>query len=398
MLNRRRFLAIAATCATAGSLPASGALAAPQSPSSVWKGVAMGALASMTLVHPDRAHARATITRCVAEIERLEAVFSLYRPDSALSRLNAAGELANPPTELVELLSFSLSLARSSNGAFDPAVQPLFRLYLDHFSAAGAPASGPSAQTIAQSLELVDFSAVELDSDRIRLARAGAGITLNGVAQGFVTDRIADLLRANGFENVLIDLGEGRALGHRPDSTPWRAAIADPVEPSRALFDLLLGTDPGTLPAMATSGGYATRFGPDPLIHHLLDPRTGRSANYYASVSVTAPRATLADGLSTTFRSCHPHAAMHCSPPTCRSVPGSWTSRAVCACRGRPDSIGWLLPMPIGRQIRKRNTAFGAKILFPVNITRRRGVMIAPTSNSRKLALSKSVNLVSNVC
>ncbi len=301
MLNRRRFLAIAASCAAAGSLPAFRALAAPPPPSSVWKGEAMGALASMTLVHPDRAHARATIASCVAEIERLEAVFSLYRPDSALSRLNAAGELADPPTELVELLSFGLSLAQSSNGAFDPTVQPLFRLYLDHFCAPGAPASGPSAKAIAESLRLVDFSAVELEGDRIRLARAGAGVTLNGVAQGFVTDRIADLLRASGFENVLIDLGEGRALGHRPDGAPWRAAIADPAEPSRALFDLPLGSDTGMLPALATSGGYGTRFGPDPLIHHLLDPKTGRSANYYASVSVTAPRATLADGLSTTL-------------------------------------------------------------------------------------------------
>jgi thiamine biosynthesis lipoprotein len=299
MLNRRRFLAIAASCAAASPVWAPRALATPQPSSSVWKGVAMGALASMTLVHPDRAHARAMIERCVAEIERLEAVFSLYRPDSALSRLNAAGELADPPIELVELLSFGLSLAQSSGGAFDPTVQPLLRLYFDHFSTPGAPAGGPSEGAIADSLKLVDFSAVEIEADRIRLGRAGAGITLNGVAQGFVTDRIADLLRSSGFENVLIDLGEGRAIGHRPDGGPWRAAVADPHAPERALFDLTLGNDPGMLPALATSGGYGTRFGPDPLIHHLLDPKTGRSANYYASVSVTAPRATLADGLST---------------------------------------------------------------------------------------------------
>ena len=299
MLNRRRFLSIAASCAAAGCLPTSLAFAAPTVSTSVWKGVAMGALASMTLVHPDRAHAQAMIARCVAEIERLEAVFSLYRRDSALSRLNATGVLETPPNELVELLSFSLSLAHASHGAFDPTVQPLLRLYFEHFSTPTASPAGPSTQAIAEVRKQVGFSDVELAANRIRLGRRGAAITLNGVAQGFVTDRVADLLLANGFGNVLINLGEGRALGHRPDGGDWRAAVSDPAEPSRTLFDLMLGSERGLRPALATSGGYGTRFGSDPLIHHLLDPRTGRSANHYASVSVTAERATLADGLST---------------------------------------------------------------------------------------------------
>ncbi len=303
MLNRRRFLSIAASCAVMGSMPMRLALAgsAAVPAPTVWKGVAMGAVASMTLVHPDRAHAQAMIARCVAEVERLEAVFSLYRPDSAISRLNATGMLDSPPSELVELLSFSLSLAQSSNGAFDPTVQPLLRLYFDHFAAPGAAPGGPSAQAVSQARQLVGFADVEVSADRIRLGRAAGAITLNGIAQGFVTDRVADLLLANGFDNVLIDLGEGRALGRRPDGKPWRAAIADPTDPARTLFELPLGSDAGQSPALATSGGYGTRFGLDPLVHHLMDPRTGRSANYYASVAVTAPRATLADGLSTTL-------------------------------------------------------------------------------------------------
>lgn len=302
MLTRRRFLSIAASCAAMGSMPVRLALAASAPPApTVWKGVAMGALASMTLVHPDHRHAQRMIDRCVAEVERLESVFSLYRSDSALSRLNATGLLDNPPTDLVELLSFSLSLARASNGAFDPTVQPLMRLYFDHFSRPGASPRGPSPQAIAEARQRVGFAEVEVGSDRIRLGRPGAAITLNGVAQGFVTDRVADLLLANGFGNVLLDLGEGRALGHGADGGLWRAAVADPTAPDRTLFELPLGSELGQSPALATSGGYGTRFGPDPLIHHLLDPQTGRSANHLASVSVAAPRATLADGLSTTL-------------------------------------------------------------------------------------------------
>ncbi len=295
MLPRRRFLTIAASCGALG--PAAMAMSAPAP--LVWRGIALGALASMQIAHPDRAQAERLLQQSLAEIERLEAIFSLHRPDSALSRLNAAGELAAPPAELLELLDFSLELARASGGAFDPSVQPLFALYLRHFGNADAAANGPSPAAITQALAAVDHGAIELGRDAIRLRRPGAALTLNGVAQGYITDRVAALLRAGGLDNVLLDLGEGRAMGRHADGRPWRAAIADPADPARTLLELALGDGAGQWPALATSGGYGMRFGADPGLHHLLDPRTGRSANHYASVSVAAPNATLADGLST---------------------------------------------------------------------------------------------------
>lgn len=293
MLKRRRFLTITGCCGMA-ALPATAAPAPV-----VWRGVALGALASMQLVHPDRAHARALLARCLAEIERLEGIFSLYRPDSALSRLNAAGQLLAPPLELVELLSFALALARASAGAFDPSVQPLLQLYYEHFRQPGAAVAGPGRARIRAALARVGFGQVEVGSARIRLARPGAALTLNGVAQGYITDRVAALLRAGGLTDLLLDLGEGRADGRRADGSPWRAAVADPADPARALFELALGRGAGLLPALATSGGYGSPFGADPRLHHLLDPRSGRSANFHASVSVAADSATLADGLST---------------------------------------------------------------------------------------------------
>ncbi|MEO8079712.1 MAG: FAD:protein FMN transferase [Caldimonas sp.] len=299
MISRRRFVSIVAGFAASGLAGAGRAAAVPEV--SVWRGTAMGAMASLTLVHPDRRAARRLIDAAVDEVERLEAIFSLYRADSALSRLNADGELAAPPGELVELLSFALSLSRGSGGAFDPTVQPLYRLYAAHFAAPGADPRGPTSPAIARTLRLVDFRAVDVRTDRIRLARAGIALTLNGIAQGFITDRVADLLRAAGFDDVLVDLGEARALGRRPGGGAWRAAIADPGRPERALFELPLGDAVGASLALATSAGYGTRFGPDPRIHHLFDPHTGRSSNRYLSVSVAAPRATLADGLSTTL-------------------------------------------------------------------------------------------------
>jgi len=297
MGDRRRFLSIVAACAA--SAPFAGARAGAAAGAVVWRGTAMGALASMTLVEPDREKAQALVQRCVDEIDRLESVFSLYRPDSSLSRLNAASELRDPPLELVELLSQSLDLARSSGGAFDPTVQPLYRLYAAHFALPGASAAGPSPAAIAATLRKVGFAGVELRADLIRLRRPGMAITLNGIAQGFVTDRVADLLRGAGLVNLMIDLGEARAYGHSARGDSWRAAIADPRQPRRTLFELPLGDGAAALPALATSAGYGTTFGTDPRIHHLFDPATGRSANRHLSVSVAAPRAALADGLST---------------------------------------------------------------------------------------------------
>ncbi|HLS80371.1 MAG TPA: FAD:protein FMN transferase [Steroidobacter sp.] len=307
MTTRRRFLALVAACS--GSLPLS-RLHAGQAPEKVvWRGTVLGAPASMTLVHADRALARAAIDDCVEEIARLETIFSLYRANSAITRLNARGELHAPPHELVELLSFALALSVQSRGAFDPTVQPLYRLYAEHFANAEAAASGPSSDKIAQALGSVDYTAVETRPDRIRLRRPNMGITLNGVAQGYITDRVTDRLRAAGFDDVLIDLGEARALGRRADGRAWRAAVRDPRDATRTLFELPLGGARGAASALATSAGQGTQFGADPRIHHLFDPRTGRSANYYLSVSVIAPRATIADGLSTALSVTQPAAA-----------------------------------------------------------------------------------------
>jgi thiamine biosynthesis lipoprotein len=297
MLSRRRFISVTASAAALPIVSPHDVTAAPAPV--VWRGVAMGAMASMTVVHPDRDAAKRLIDRCLAEITRLEAIFSLYRPDSALVRLNTEGVLERPPLELVEVLSFAASLARHSDGAFDVTVQPLFELYARHFAEPGADLAGPPPARLAGALRLVDHRNVEVASDRIALRRAGMKLTLNGIAQGYVTDRVAALLREEGLENMLLDLGELRGQGRHPEGRPWRAAIADPSHPQETLFAVEVRDDLGGLPALATSGGYALYFDPDRRHHHLFDPATGHSASHHASISVAASTAMLADGLST---------------------------------------------------------------------------------------------------
>jgi thiamine biosynthesis lipoprotein len=120
--------------------------------------------------------------------------------------------------------------------------------------------------------------------------------TLNGIAQGYITDAVATLLRQEGIGRVLVDMGEARALGRHPDGRPWRAGISDPARP-----DALIGEVDLTDRALATSGGYGTVFDAAGRYGHLIDPRSGRTAPLARSISVLAGDATTADALSTAF-------------------------------------------------------------------------------------------------
>lgn len=286
-LTRRRFIAISA--AAAGGA----ALGRPASAASLhtWRGVALGAAASIRLAHPDDAEARRLIDACVAEITRLERIFSLYDDRSALVRLNADGRLELPPLELVELLARAAAVSAATDGAFDATVQPLWRRYADHFAVAEADPAGPDLRHV---LTLVDWRGVRVAPAEISFDRPGMAVTLNGIAQGYVTDVIAGLLHREGMTRVLVDLGELRALGTHPDGHPWRVGLADPADPAR----IALRTPLSDM-ALATSGGYGTRFEPSGRYNHLMDPRSGRCAPANRSVSVIAKDATTADAAST---------------------------------------------------------------------------------------------------
>jgi thiamine biosynthesis lipoprotein len=119
-------------------------------------------------------------------------------------------------------------------------------------------------------------------------------VTLNGIAQGYICDRAADLLRSRGIGHVLLDLGEMRAIGRLPDGRPWHVGIADPRRPESVL-QVLDAADV----AVASSGGYGTMFDRDGRFHHLFEPWSGHSAFPWAGTTVVADTATVADALST---------------------------------------------------------------------------------------------------
>lgn len=293
MLNRRRAIGITAAAAGLALLPIDGrgfAIAEEVT----WQGQALGAPAMLRIHHHDREHALRLVESVAAEVRRLERIFSLYRDDSDLVRLNRQGMLLAPPFELVELLQLASRYWELSGGAFDPTVQPLWNAYRAHFSTPDADPAGPPAAALETALARTGFDGVRFDTSRIDFRRPRMALTLNGIAQGYITDRITALLRAGGIETCLVDIGETRGVGHHRDGGGWRIGIADPSGSGQHL-DVLEVVDR----AVATSSPSGFVFDAGGRFNHLIDPRSGHSARRYASVTIVATDATIADGLST---------------------------------------------------------------------------------------------------
>ena len=281
-----------------------------------WRGSALGARASIVLYGADADRGRRLRPGWEAELRRLDGIFSLYRGDSALCRLNRDGGIDAPPLELVELLSLCRGLHRLTGGVFDPTVQPLWELYARRFAgrpdtAAGSarpdrpPACDASPAPIVPEpgradrervLRSVGLHRVDVTPARIEFRRPGMGITLNGIAQGYLTDRMAAWLLRSGVTNALVDVGEIRAFGRPPGRDRWRIGRAERQD--AATYPAVIEIAEG---AVATSSPAGYRFGGDPRHHHLFDSRTGASALAPRTVTVAAPAAALADGLSTAF-------------------------------------------------------------------------------------------------
>lgn len=271
ILHRRRLLQISAAAALTGL----SSRAQADAPTTRWQGTALGAQAQIVIPGITPAQAAPIIDDIVAEIARLEHIFSLYDATSEISRLNQTGQLAAASADMRAVLATARSIYLASEGAFDPTVQPVWRA-LD---------TGQAAE-----MGVVGFDRLtQTASGGVSFARAGMALTLNGVAQGYITDQVANRLRAHGLRDVIVNAGEIAALGHKSGATPWQVGIRTPqggVVQQVALSDR----------ALATSSPMGTKLGTG---GHVLDPRTGATARAWGTVSVSHPSAAIADALST---------------------------------------------------------------------------------------------------
>jgi len=258
----------------------------------VYRFMAMGGPASLQLPGPRTAQTDAMAQSAVDEVLRIEAKYSRYRADSLLSRINAgAGDRPLPcDEETFNLLRFADHLWHVTAGRFD-ATSGIYRRAWNFRSGLV-----PTPAQVEALRPLVDWRAVEWDTQGVRLSMAGMELDFGGFCKEYAADRAAGVLRAAGLAHALVELGgDVVAVGRRPDDNPWQIGVRHPREQGR-----LLATVPLDNCALATSGDYE-RFIETPSARycHVLDAHTGWPVRHWQSVSVVAATC-LAAGAATT--------------------------------------------------------------------------------------------------
>lgn len=240
---------------------------------------------------------KSAVEGAFAEVHRVDALMSHYKPDSDITRFNEA-----PPNEWVKVdrltfgvLEQSQKVSELTGGAFDPTVMPLVTLW--GFWPV-RQLNVPSEEEIRQALVHVGYKKLSLDSSRHALLKTAEGVTLDlgAIAKGYAVDKAIEALRGRGVTDALVEIGgETRVIGRNKEGNPWRIGVLHPAR--RGYLAILELSDM----AVATSGDYMSFFILDGKRYsHLLDPHTGKPiANDIASVTILHKECLMADALAT---------------------------------------------------------------------------------------------------
>jgi thiamine biosynthesis lipoprotein len=237
--------------------------------------------------------ARRAVEAAVAEVHRIEAKYSRYRPDSILSRINAAAGSGVPvpvDDETAHLLRFAAQLHDASDGLFD-ITSGVLRQAWDF--RAGQP---PEPAAVRALLPRIGWRHVAFEGDHVYLPIAGMEIDFGGIGKEYAADRAATVLRDTGYGHGYVNLGgDIRLLGPMCDGTPWLLGIAHPRLEGQLAAEVRLGDG-----ALATSGDYERYIDHAGRRYcHVLDPATGWPVHDWQSVSVVAPACLAAGALTT---------------------------------------------------------------------------------------------------
>jgi thiamine biosynthesis lipoprotein len=250
---------------------------------------AMGTTFSLVLYGRDRAALNATAADAFAELHRLDAMLSNYRPESEWSEVNRTAALrpVHVSPELFRLLSECLRYSRESGGAFDITVGPLMKVW-GFYKGEGLL---PRAQEITKAMALVGSPHVQLDAvaGTVKFDRAGVELDPGGIGKGYAVDCMVQVLRNHNVSSALVSAGGSSIYGlgaplDRP--TGWTIKIRAPENPNRIAAEVMLKNM-----SLSTSGSYEKFFRAEGRIYsHIMDPRSGYPAQGTSSVSVLAPR------------------------------------------------------------------------------------------------------------
>ena len=215
--------------------------------------------------------------------------FNLQNNKSELVLLNKNKISTNPSPELIDVVKKSKIISELTDGAFDITVQPLWNFYYDHFIVQEKQ-TYPDREKLEIIKKTINWKNVHIKDNNI-LLKNNASITLNGIAQGWITDNIVDILRKNNINNTLVDFGETFASGNYQNERPWNIQLVGGYN-SNKVIKL-------TNKAVATSSPSGTVFEPSKKFHHIFNPKTGLSESIFETVSIVSDKAWLSDSIAT---------------------------------------------------------------------------------------------------
>jgi len=251
----------------------------------------MGTYVTITALHSSRDEAEQAVGETFEEIERLNLVLTRFGNRSPVAELNEQGRVESLAPEMAELVSKSLYYYQQTGGAFDITVKPLLDLYQKSF----AQSHQPGEKDILALLDTIGSDKLQIQGNGIQFAGPKMGITLDGIAKGYIVDRASALLTAKGITNHMINAGgDIKTSGNAANAKPWTIAVQDPSK--KGHFPDIIRMHNG---AVATSGNYEVYYDKEKLFHHIVNGKTGHSPDLSSSVTVSASTVMDADALST---------------------------------------------------------------------------------------------------
>lgn len=257
----------------------------------------MGTFAAISLPASESGRLPEATTKAKAVMAELDQRLSVYKPDSEISRLNAAAGTGTVSMSegAITLLRRVRHYSEASGGAFDPTLGPVIRAW--GFSGGRKPAAVLDTETLRPLLERTGWRHLQVLDTHAALVQPGMFLDLGGIAKGYAVDRVFEALDTNHYPGVLIDLGGNvRCRGESRPGTPWRIGVRNPFAREELVGVL---TIPSGM-AVATSGNYERFVEIDGKRYaHIIDPRSGQPVTGMASVTVVSPDGTESDALST---------------------------------------------------------------------------------------------------
>ncbi len=248
-----------------------------------------GTMVEVTIWGENDARGAELTGKVLREFDRLQKELHAWQP-SELTKVNdaiAKGESIQTTPELAAILRDAAKLSAQSGGAFNPAIGKLIALW--GFQSDDFKPIVPDAEKIKALVRTKpSMSDLKFDGAKISSSNRDVKIDLGGYAKGYALDRAVDILKKEGVQNALINIGGNIiAVGER-GNRPWRIGIQHPRKPSAiAAMDLYNGE------AIGTSGDYQRYFDKDGKRYcHVIDPTTGMPTATVQSVSIVAKTGT----------------------------------------------------------------------------------------------------------